>query len=685
MFRPIVSACIALTVFTSASWANDKLAIVFDGSGSMWGQIEGRTKIEIARDAMGNVLGSLPGDLELGLIAYGHRQKGSCADIELVVPAAKGTASVIKSATDGITPKGKTPLSAAVRYAAETLKFTEDKATVVLVTDGIETCNADPCALGNELAALGVNFTAHVIGFGLTEEEGRQVACLAENTGGLYIQAGSTSELTDALTATVELEPELETTASAEPAQLPEASLDAPDMVSIGARIDIFWQGPGGRYDQIHLFDPAAGNGEGKRLRSKALHNGDLDNKSVAMTVVSEPGTYELRYWDGSGRQQLASRLIEVTPAEVALFAPAEIAMARPVTVEWVGPGARYDAIQLFDAEARGGEGKVIRTKPLRNDDFDNRLVTLATPAKLGTYELRYYAGQDRKVLATREIDIIEAPVTLETSEAAEAGRPIIVDWVGPGARYDSVWLVDPASGKKIREKRLRNDDFENQRVSLPGPVKPGPYELQYYNGDNKTVLASVPIEVTAAVVSLEAPGEIGQGRILTVTWQGPGARYDSVQIFDPEARGGVGRVIHQKRLRNDDFENNTASLPTPITPGTYQLRYWNGDNKSVLVTRPLAIMPLEISLEAPPSVETETRFDVDWQGPGARYDAVQIWDPSARGGKGKVVHQKRVWSGDKGSQTVTLNAPKAAGEYELRYYNGDNKKVLLTQPLSVQ
>ena len=174
MFRPIVSACIALTVFTSASWANDKLAIVFDGSGSMWGQIDGRTKIEIARDAMGNVLGSLPGDLELGLIAYGHRQKGSCADIELVVPAAKGTASVIKSATDGITPKGKTPLSAAVRYAAETLKFTEDKATVVLVTDGIETCNADPCALGNELAALGVNFTAHVIGFGLTEEEGRQ-------------------------------------------------------------------------------------------------------------------------------------------------------------------------------------------------------------------------------------------------------------------------------------------------------------------------------------------------------------------------------------------------------------------------------------------------------------------------------------------------------------------------------
>ncbi|WP_305989233.1 VWA domain-containing protein [Roseibium sp. MMSF_3544] len=683
MFRSYIFAFAALSVFSSHSLAADKAAIVFDGSGSMWGQIEGRTKIEIAREAMSNVLGTLPEDIELGLFAYGHRQKGNCADIELVVPPAAGTGAAIKAATDKITPKGKTPLSAAVRQAAETLRFTEDKATVVLVTDGIETCNADPCALGSELARLGVNFTAHVIGFGLSEEEGRQVACLAENTGGLYIQAGSTEELTEALTATVEVPVVQE--AAAQPAQLPEASLDAPDTAAIGARIDVAWQGPAGRYDQIQFFDPAARNGEGKALRSKAIRNGDFDNNKVNMTVVTEPGTYELRYWDGTGRQILATRQIEVTPADVALFAPDQIAMARPVTVEWVGPGGRYDAVELFDASARNGEGKVLHSKRLRNDDFDNNKATMPTPAKPGTYQLRYYAGEDKMVLATRALEVIEAPVTLETEEAAEAGKPIVVDWVGPGARYDSVLLVDPASGKKIHDKRLRNDDFENQRVTLPGPVKAGPYELQYYNGDNKTVLASVPLEVTETVVALEAPDQIGQGRHITVTWTGPGARYDSVQFFDPRARAGDGRVVHQKRLRNDDFDNNRATLPSAAKPGEYQLRYYNGDNKTVLLTRPITVVPLEIGLEGPDAVETETKFSVDWKGPGARYDSVQIWDPNARGGNGRSVHERRVWAGDIDAQNVKLTAPKEPGEYELRYFNGDNKAVLFTRPLSVQ
>ncbi|WP_299480352.1 VWA domain-containing protein [uncultured Roseibium sp.] len=683
MFRPLIFAVTALSIFSTSSQAADKVAIVFDGSGSMWGQIEGRTKIEIARDAMSNVLGTLPGDLELGLFAYGHRQKGKCDDIELIVPPAAGTGAAIKAATDNITPKGKTPLSAAVRQAAETMRYTEDRATVVLVTDGIETCNADPCALGQELARLGINFTAHVIGFGLSPEEGRQVACLAENTGGLYIQAGNAEELSGALTATVETAPVVE--AAAQPAQLPEASLAAPDTAEIGARIDVSWQGPGGRYDQIELHDPQARGGEGKRLRSKAVVNGDLENNTVAMTVVSEPGTYELRYWDGSGRQILATRAIEVTPAEVALFAPDEIAMARPVTVEWVGPGGRYDAVELYDASARGGEGKVLHNKRLRNDDFDNNKVTMPTPAKPGTYQLRYYAGEDKIVLATRPLDIIEAQVTLETDEAAEAGKPILVDWVGPGARYDSVRLVDPASGKKIHEKRLRNDDFDNQRVTLPGPVKAGPYELHYYNGDNKTVLATVPIAVTAAVVALQAPDQIGQGRHITVTWTGPGARYDSVQFFDPRARAGDGRVVHQKRLRNDDFDNSKVTLPSAAKPGDYELRYYNGDNKTVMLTRPISVVPVELGVDGPESVEAETTFSVSWKGPGARYDSVQIWDPRARGGNGRAVFERRVWSGDIDAQTVNLKAPKEAGNYEIRYFNGDNKAVLFTRPLSVQ
>ncbi|MFM2391545.1 MAG: hypothetical protein RLZZ437_3100 [Pseudomonadota bacterium] len=181
--------------------------IVLDGSGSMWGQIDGRAKLEIAREALAEVVGSLPADTEMGLMAYGHRTEGDCGDIELIVPPAAGTGAAISDAAAALNFVGKTPLTEAVRQAAVALRSSEDKATVILITDGIETCNADPCALGAELESTGVDFTAHVVGFGLTAEEGASVACLAENTGGVYIEASNASTLKDALQTTVVAEP----------------------------------------------------------------------------------------------------------------------------------------------------------------------------------------------------------------------------------------------------------------------------------------------------------------------------------------------------------------------------------------------------------------------------------------------------------------------------------------------
>jgi Ca-activated chloride channel family protein len=213
-------AALVLSLSSLAATAADKAIIVLDASGSMWGQIDGKPKLEIARETLRTVLQSVPADLELGLIVYGHREKGNCDDIELVVPPAAGTGAAITAAADGMKFLGKTPLTAAVRQAAEALHYTEDKATVVLITDGLETCNADPCAVGSELEQSGVDFTAHVVGFGLTAEEGRQVACLAQNTGGKYIQAGDAAALEEALVATV-VTPEPAPTPAPEPAPAP--------------------------------------------------------------------------------------------------------------------------------------------------------------------------------------------------------------------------------------------------------------------------------------------------------------------------------------------------------------------------------------------------------------------------------------------------------------------------------
>jgi Ca-activated chloride channel family protein len=96
-----------------------------------------------------------------------------------------------QGAVDGISPKGKTPLSESVRRAAAELKYTEEKATVILVSDGEETCNLDPCKVGEELEKQGVDFTAHVIGFSLVKQvQQDQLRCLAEKTGGRAARRG---------------------------------------------------------------------------------------------------------------------------------------------------------------------------------------------------------------------------------------------------------------------------------------------------------------------------------------------------------------------------------------------------------------------------------------------------------------------------------------------------------------
>jgi Ca-activated chloride channel family protein len=181
----LAAVLLPLMLATGAA-AAERAIIVLDASGSMWGEINGAAKMTIARDTLRSVLGKLPDTLELGLIAYGHRDKGRCDDIELLVPPATGTGAAIAEAAAALSPKGKTPISEAVKRAAEGLRYTEEKATVILITDGIETCDADPCAVATALEQAGVDLTVHVVGFGLSSEEGAKVACLAENTGGTY-------------------------------------------------------------------------------------------------------------------------------------------------------------------------------------------------------------------------------------------------------------------------------------------------------------------------------------------------------------------------------------------------------------------------------------------------------------------------------------------------------------------
>jgi Ca-activated chloride channel family protein len=198
---PQRSLLAALLLIASAPGLADERAIlVLDASGSMWQQVDGRSKVEIARDAVDGMLDSWNPESSLGLIAYGHRRRGDCEDIELLIAPNGFDRAAISRTVRGLNALGMTPITAAVRRAAEELRYTEQKATVILVSDGEETCKADPCALGQELEAQGIDFTAHVIGFDLPDGPARQqLECLATRTGGRYFDARDAGQLGAAL------------------------------------------------------------------------------------------------------------------------------------------------------------------------------------------------------------------------------------------------------------------------------------------------------------------------------------------------------------------------------------------------------------------------------------------------------------------------------------------------------
>ena len=187
------------------------IVFIYDASGSMWGAMDGRTKMEIAREVLSGVVAELPSDQRVGLVAYGHRRKSDCTDVETLVAFDNVDKAIITESLFAIQPKGRTPLAESAMKVIKELKSAEEGATVILVTDGIESCGGDLCEVIKAAKDGGVDFRLHVIGFGLGEADLQQLTCAAEAGNGNYYSAEDTEQLVDVLseaTATTVDKPE---------------------------------------------------------------------------------------------------------------------------------------------------------------------------------------------------------------------------------------------------------------------------------------------------------------------------------------------------------------------------------------------------------------------------------------------------------------------------------------------
>ncbi len=162
-----------------------RILFIFDASNSMNGKWQTTNKNEVAQRLLSQAMDSLRDEenLELALRVYGHqkyyRMGQDCNDTKLEVPFGANNSERIKARLRKITPKGTTPIAMTLEKAGEDFTFCANcRNIIIMITDGIEECGGDPCAVSMMLQDQGIVLKPFVIGIGLDLDFRESFECM---------------------------------------------------------------------------------------------------------------------------------------------------------------------------------------------------------------------------------------------------------------------------------------------------------------------------------------------------------------------------------------------------------------------------------------------------------------------------------------------------------------------------
>ena len=516
--------------------AQDTVFFILDASGSMWGQIDGKPKMAIAKEAMAGIVADLPDDLQVGLMAYGHRRKGDCADVETVVPVAPLNKKQLLGAVAGISPKGKTPLTASVLQAAQSLKKTGGQVTIILVSDGKESCEGDPCQMVAELKKKGIAFVLHVIGFDVGKGERQQLECMAKAGGGMYLPASNAGQLKLAAKQAV-----ASSSAKKLPALIAQGLVNGKPAV---VRVDVAK--------------------DGNELFSITIQADDPGR------IPLEPGSYELTVVEPeTGQQQTAGLVMEQADQKKAFdFSVGRLALGAIINGK---PGeAAYDILAAGTEDVvRGGyvnpnEKEVVDLPP---GEYD---IKFSTPNTAGSVPVM-----------VRGVKVSPGAPAKAVGEFGQ-GR-LMLSAIVNGKPGEAAYDIMVAGTEDVIRGGYVNPD-EKEVVDLP----PGEYDIKF---TTPNTAGSVPVVVSGVKVSPGAPakavGEFGQGRLmLSAIINGkPGEAAYDIMVAGTEDSIRSGYV-------NPD-EKEVVELP----PGEYDIKFTTPNTAGSV---PVVVRGVKVSPGAP-------------------------------------------------------------------------------------
>lgn len=152
-----------------------RILFILDASNSMNARWDGsQTRIQAAKELLAQAVDGLEGtpNLEIALRVYGHQSPitatyQDCNDTKLEVPFAADNFTRIKNRIISIEAKGTTPIARSLEAAASDFPDVTTRNVIILITDGLEACDNDPCVIAKKLKDKGVKVTPFVIGLGM--------------------------------------------------------------------------------------------------------------------------------------------------------------------------------------------------------------------------------------------------------------------------------------------------------------------------------------------------------------------------------------------------------------------------------------------------------------------------------------------------------------------------------------
>lgn len=381
---------LVLTLGATALLAQDSrrgIYIIYDLSNSMWGELPDKSrKYEVAREVLANFISGEFPNHDLALRLYGHRSKASCEDSELVVPfgTAENVIGPLTGAVSSRTPRGKTPITLSL---IEALKdFGDRPGEIILISDGIETCNADPCALVREWQDRDIAVRVHVVGLGLEDEARAAMQCIADAAGTPYRDANSANDLAESLQQiqeTAEAEPEPE--AQPEPEPVPQVTEQQPAAEPDTAQEPV---------SATLIINAADKDGEELRVTGSLDPAGETEAFEVTSgtrnNVVSGPAMLVIGVKTENGTiYQPTTRDIVVSRSRDTIV---DVVVARPPSL----------STQVLGDIANSGRGVI------RGFQDGQQVVSFRSIDRVfldeGTYEFRIDLGKDNQLIETLEI-----------------------------------------------------------------------------------------------------------------------------------------------------------------------------------------------------------------------------------------------------------------------------------------